>query len=126
MSHNYFTLYLCLLQTLEALKAIENMGLKTDELLEKLKVCIDNVGGFVTMEARVAAINAHRRLPSCEETRDRYFLDYYRNFTLDSEIRIASYLQVMRCPDYNVVKTIKHALKVEEVNQGTVRALVRH
>ncbi|KAL2717243.1 hypothetical protein V1478_012943 [Vespula squamosa] len=104
-------------ETLEALKAIENMGLKTDELLEKLKVCIDNVGGFVTMEVRVAAINAHRRLPSCEDTRDRYFLDYYRNFTLDSEIRIASYLQVMRCPDYNVIKTIKHALQVEEVNQ---------
>ncbi|KAI4503203.1 hypothetical protein M0802_001425 [Mischocyttarus mexicanus] len=104
-------------ETLEALKAVENMGLKTDELLEKLKVCIDNSGNFVTMEMRVAAINAHRRLPSCEDTRDKYFLNLYRNFTLDSELRIASYLQVMRCPDYNVVKTIKHVLKVEEVNQ---------
>ncbi|KAK2581438.1 hypothetical protein KPH14_005113 [Odynerus spinipes] len=104
-------------ETLEALKAVENMGLQTDALLEKLKVCIDDLGGFVPMEVRLAAINAHRRLPSCEETRDRYFLNYYRNFTLDSEIRIASYLQVMRCPDYNVIKTIKHTLKVEEVNQ---------
>ncbi|KAI4492782.1 hypothetical protein M0804_002573 [Polistes exclamans] len=104
-------------ETLEALKAVENMGLESDDLLEKLKVCIDNTGGFVAMEVQVAAINAHRRLPSCEETRDRYFLNYYRNFTLDSELRIASYLQVMRCPDYNVIKTIKHALKVEEVNQ---------
>lgn len=71
------------------------------------------------MEVRVAAIDAHRRLPSCEETRDEFFLDYYRNMTLDTEVRIASYLQVMRCPDYNVIKTIKHALKVEEVNQGS-------
>ncbi|XP_015173164.1 PREDICTED: uncharacterized protein LOC107064693 [Polistes dominula] len=104
-------------ETLEALKAIENMGLETDDLSDKLKVCIDNAGGFVTMEVRVAAINAHRRLPSCELTRDRYLLNYYRNFTLDSELRIASYLQIMRCPDYNVIKTIKHTLKVEEVNQ---------
>lgn len=78
------------------------------------------------MEVRVAAVDAHRRLPSCEETRDQLFLDHYRNATLDTEIRIASYLQVMRCPDYNVVKTIKHALKMEEVNQGTLRVVITH
>ncbi|EGI63145.1 Apolipophorin [Acromyrmex echinatior] len=104
-------------ETLEALKAIGNMGLETKDLRRELKKCIDNTGGFLPMEVRVAAIDAHRRLPSCEETRDEFFLDYYRNMTLDTEIRIASYLQVMRCPDYNVIKTIKHALKVEEVNQ---------
>ncbi|XP_012534919.2 uncharacterized protein LOC105835859 [Monomorium pharaonis] len=104
-------------ETLEALKAIGNMGLETKSLRQELKKCIDDIGGFLPMEARIAAVDAHRRLPSCEETRDEFFLDYYRNTTLDTEIRIASYLQVMRCPDYNVVKTIKHTLKVEEVNQ---------
>ncbi|XP_025989321.2 uncharacterized protein LOC105195312 [Solenopsis invicta] len=104
-------------ETLEALKAIGNMGLETKSLRRELKKCIDDTGGFLPMEARIAAVDAYRRLPSCEETRDEFFLDYYRNTTLDTEIRIASYLQVMRCPDYNVIKTIKHTLKVEEVNQ---------
>lgn len=96
------------------------MGLETKNLRRELKKCIDDTGGFLPMEVRIAAVDAHRRLPSCEETRDEFFLDYYRNTTLDTEIRIASYLQVMRCPDYNVVKTIKHTLKVEEVNQGSL------
>ncbi|XP_025074116.1 uncharacterized protein LOC105427375 [Pogonomyrmex barbatus] len=104
-------------ETLEALKAIGNMGLETKSLRKELKKCIDNTGGFLPMEVRVAAVDAHRRLPSCEETRDQFFLNYYRNTTLDTEVRIASYLQVMRCPDYNVIKTIKHTLKMEEVNQ---------
>lgn len=94
------------------------MGLETKNLRRDLKKCIDDTGGFLPMEIRVAAVDAHRRLSSCEETRDQFFLDYYRNTTLDTEIRIASYLQVIRCPDYNVIKTIKHALKMEEVNQG--------
>ena len=94
------------------------MGLETKRLPKLLKKCIDDVGGFLPMEIRVASIDAHRRMPSCEKTRDLYFLNYYRNFSLDTELRIASYLQVMRCPDYNVVKTIKHTLKTEEINQG--------
>lgn len=113
----FFFLFL-ILQTLEALKAIGNMGLETERLLKLLKECTDDVGGFLPMEIRVASIDAHRRMPSCEKTRDLYFLNYYRNFTLDTELRIASYLQVMRCLDYNVVKTIKHTLKLEEINQG--------
>lgn len=95
------------------------MGLEREGLSQKLQKCIDNTGGFISMETRVAAIDAHRRLPSCQETRDRIFLPRYRNVTLEPEIRIASYLQAMRCPDYNVVKTIKLALKEEPINQGT-------
>ncbi|XP_034937258.1 uncharacterized protein Apoltp [Chelonus insularis] len=104
-------------KTLEALKAIGNMGLERTGLSDKLKVCIDNEGGFISMETRIAAIEAHRRLPSCQETRDRIFLPRYRNITLEPEIRIASYLQTMRCPDYNVVKIIKHTLTEEPINQ---------
>nr|XP_003701542.2 PREDICTED: uncharacterized protein LOC100880818 isoform X1 [Megachile rotundata] len=104
-------------ETLEALKAIGNMGLETDGLSNRLQECIEDAGGFLPMEVRVASIDAHRRMPSCEKTRDLYFLNYYRNFSLDTEIRIASYLQAMRCPDYNVIKTIKHTLKLEEINQ---------
>lgn len=112
------TEYFFLLQTLEALKAIGNMGIETKSLRQKLKECIGGAGGYLTMETRLAAVDAHRRLPSCEETRDGYFLKLYRNFTQETELRIAAYLQVMRCPDYSVVKLIKHTLKEEEVNQG--------
>ncbi|XP_046746375.1 uncharacterized protein LOC124411334 [Diprion similis] len=104
-------------QTLQALKSIGNMGIEIAGLREKLKECIEGAGGYLTMETRVAAIEAHRRLPSCQETRDAYFLNLYRNSSQDIELRIASYLQVMRCPNYNVIKIIKQTLKEEEVNQ---------
>ncbi|XP_043484877.1 apolipophorins [Leptopilina heterotoma] len=104
-------------ETLEALKAIGNMGVESKTLVEKLRVCIEDSSGFLPMEVRLAAIDSHRRLKSCEETRDVFFLENYRNFTIDSEVRIASYLQVMRCPDYRVIKTIRHILEEEEVNQ---------
>jgi hypothetical protein len=71
------------------------------------------------MEVKVAAVEAHRRLPSCEKSRNQFFLNNYRNFTIDTELRIASYLQIMRCPDYNIVKIIRHTLEKEEVNQGS-------
>ena len=57
-----------------------------------------------------------RRL-ACEETRE-YFLNLFRDQSVDTELRIAAYLEVMRCPTYTIVKTIKHSLEVEEVNQG--------
>ncbi|KAF7992093.1 hypothetical protein HCN44_001418 [Aphidius gifuensis] len=104
-------------RTLEALKAIGNMGIETKKILKLLQVCVEDEGSFLSMDIKIAAIEAHRRLPSCQATRDELFLPYYRNFTLDPEFRIASYLQVMRCPDYNVVKVIKTALRDEPVNQ---------
>lgn len=94
------------------------MGVESKTLRDTLRDCVEGGGGYLTTETRVAAIDAHRRLPSCDETRDEYFLNLYRNFTQETEIRIASYLQVMRCPDYNVIKLIKHTLAEEEVNQG--------
>lgn len=94
------------------------MGVETETLVGKLRICIQDTSGFLPMEVRIAAIDAHRRLQSCQETRDTFFLNLYRNFTIDSEIRIASYLQVMRCPDYRVIKTIRQTLEEEEVNQG--------
>ncbi|CAG2052919.1 unnamed protein product [Timema podura] len=56
-----------------------------------------------------------RRMP-CEDHRD-YFLTLFRDQKVDPEIRISLYLEVMKCPTYTVVKTIKHSLNHEEVNQ---------
>ena len=38
--------------------------------------------------------------------------------TEDSEIRIAAYLVVLKCPDFNIFSAIKELLTKEEVNQG--------
>lgn len=45
-------------------------------------------------------------------------LEIFVNQTIDSEVRIAAYLQVMRCPVYSVVRHIVSVLDSEEVNQG--------
>ncbi|GLH12110.1 Uncharacterized protein GBIM_16860 [Gryllus bimaculatus] len=97
-----------------AVKALANVGLASDSLRTTLRRCLADPG--VPLELRLACIDAHRRLP-CEDTRP-FFLELFRNQTADPELRIAAYLQVMRCPNYNVIKTIKHTLEVEEVNQG--------
>lgn len=69
----------------------------------------------IPTEIRLNIVAAHRRM-DCEKNRD-YFLDTYRNFKMNSEIRIAAYLEMMRCPDYLTVKQIKYILQNEEVNQ---------
>lgn len=69
----------------------------------------------IPVEVRLNIIAAHRRT-DCEKNRD-YFLDTYRKTMANSEIRIAAYLETMRCPDYLTVKQIKYILQTEEVNQ---------
>ncbi|KAJ8964440.1 hypothetical protein NQ314_004909, partial [Rhamnusium bicolor] len=64
---------------------------------------------------RVAAVETFRRLP-CEDTRS-YFEHIFRNQDEDAEVRIASYLQIMKCPNYLLVRAIRHSLLEEEVNQ---------
>ncbi|XP_066998183.2 uncharacterized protein Apoltp [Anabrus simplex] len=100
-------------KTLIAIKSLANIGVPTSTIGPALTLCIEDEE--LPMEIRTAAIEAHRRLP-CEEKRS-YFLELYRNHATDPEMRIASYLQVMRCVNYNVIKTIKHTLQTEEINQ---------
>jgi len=57
-----------------------------------------------------------RRFP-CNITRPS-MLNVFVNQSIDTEIRIAAYLQVMRCPVYSVVRHIVTVLDAEEVNQG--------
>lgn len=47
-------------------------------------------------------------------------LNVFVNQSIDSEVRIAAYLQVMRCPIYSVVRHIVSILDYEEVNQGNI------
>jgi len=62
-----------------------------------------------------------RRLP-CHFDRG-YLHSLLRDSQIDSELRIASYIEVMRCPSYKLIKTVKHMLKNEEVNQGVFHKL---
>lgn len=91
-----------------------NIGVASDMFKEELKSIIEYDNTDISIN--VAAVEVHKRLP-CEESR-LYFENLFRNQALDSELRIASYLQIMRCPNYIVIGTIQNSLEVEEVNQG--------
>lgn len=96
------------------LKALGNIGILRRKFETTVKRAIIENDTAPT-EIRVHAVQAFRRT-NCLNTRD-YFLDLYKNFTMQNEVRIASYLQTMRCPDYISVKFVKHILKTEKVNQ---------
>lgn len=95
------------------LRGIGNIGIMTKQLRYNLRQTIQN--DEIPIEIRINAIAAHRRT-DCEKNRD-FFLDTYQNMTENSEIRIAAYLETIRCPDYLTVKHIKYILQIEEVNQ---------
>jgi len=69
------------------------------------------------MAIRLAAIEAHRRVP-CYSTTRKSLWALFRNANYDSELRIAAYLAVMQCPTPQLIKEIKYMLTEEAVNQG--------
>jgi Domain of unknown function (DUF1943)/Domain of Unknown Function (DUF1081)/Lipoprotein amino terminal region len=96
-----------------SLKGLGNIGVVGKQLQESLlNIILDE---NVLLELRLQSVLVFRKT-DCFKTRD-FFLDVYRNFTEQSEIRIMSYLQAMHCPDYISIKMIKHVLVTEEVNQ---------
>ncbi|CAH2058175.1 unnamed protein product, partial [Iphiclides podalirius] len=96
-----------------ALKALGNIGGFRQEFADVLMALIGDA--LVPVHIRLTAIDAFRRTP-CTETRE-YFLETFREDLVDVEVRIASYLQVMRCPDLSIIRRIFHALRNEPVNQ---------
>lgn len=95
------------------LKGIGNIGIMSKTFRFTMHEYIEN--NEIPVEIRVNIIAAHRRT-DCKKNRD-YLLDIYRSTTMNSEIRIAAYLETMRCPDYLTIKQIKYILQNEEVNQ---------
>lgn len=102
-------------QVILLLKALGNIGIfiktKFDQFIKR-KYIEDYE---VPAEVRVQAVQTFRR-SDCNKHRD-YFMDLFKNFTMHSEVRIYSYLQSMKCPDYISMKLIKHVLKTEKINQ---------
>lgn len=62
------------------------------------------------------SLSPYRRFP-CEVSRAP-LLRLFKDHAQDAELRIAAYLELMRCPDFQVVRVVKEALLNEEVNQG--------
>lgn len=96
-----------------SLKGLGNIGVISEEFTEQIRDVIQN--DDLPVEIRLEAVYVHRKM-DCMGSRD-YFLDFYRNFTGQTEVRIAAYLQSMRCPDYLSIQQIKYVLETEEVNQ---------
>lgn len=95
------------------LKGLGNIGVLSARFAEQLQLIIkDNV---VPVDIRLQSILAFRRV-NCLKYRS-YFLDIYGNYTFNSELRIYSYLQTMRCPDYIYIGAIKSILEHEQINQ---------
>ncbi|XP_053673666.1 uncharacterized protein LOC128723926 [Anopheles nili] len=95
------------------LMSLSNIGVVNKRFNYDLRNIIES--DRYPVEVRVEAVNVFRR-SDCLRTKD-YFLKLYSTFQLDVEVRMAAYLQAMRCPDYLSVKLIKHVLKNEEVSQ---------
>lgn len=95
------------------LKGLGNIGVVSDDFAKELQRIIQN--NAVEVHIRLQCILAFRRV-NCHKYR-QYFFDTYADYTLNSELRIYSYLQSMRCPDYISVAEIKSILEHEPVNQ---------
>uniref|UniRef100_A0A7G3AUB2 Putative lipoprotein n=1 Tax=Lutzomyia longipalpis TaxID=7200 RepID=A0A7G3AUB2_LUTLO len=98
---------------LVALKGLGNIGVISENFEEVLEEIITD--STIPIDVRLQAIFVFRRL-DCNKSKN-YFLDIYGNFTENSEIRIAAYLQTMKCPDYHSIECIRDILVREEVNQ---------
>lgn len=96
------------------LKALGNIGFVHEDFENKLKDIISTESYYLT-ELRLYSVLAFRRA-DCLKYRP-FFMDIYSNMSMNSEIRIYSYIQSMRCPDYQSVSYIMKVLKNEKVNQ---------
>lgn len=97
-----------------ALKALSNIGIVSENFPDILYLIIED--SIYDPALRIASVEVFRRLP-CDSSR-LYFEKMFRELSGDAEVRISSYLQMMRCPDYMLIRRIRTYLMNEEINQG--------
>jgi HEAT repeat protein len=73
------------------------------------------------MYVRLAAIYAARKVTDCEDSEG--FASIFGNKNGDSELRIGTYLALMKCATSEVIDMVKRVLDDEEVNQGKSKIL---
>ncbi|KAK9890371.1 hypothetical protein WA026_010464 [Henosepilachna vigintioctopunctata] len=95
------------------LKALGNIGQLTSTFKDSLVRIIEDEN--LDIEIRIAAIECHRKTP-CGDSLN-YFEDLYRDADNNAELRIAAYLQIMKCPNYLLIQSVRYTLEHEEVNQ---------
>ncbi|XP_072172873.1 apolipophorins-like [Diadema setosum] len=96
---------------LMSLKAIGNMGLVQSKAL--MNRCNRNRNPF---KVRLASIEAHRRLP-CDRVPIDRFMEIFSTVDNDSELRIAAYRGLIRCPSETLLEGIARVMAVEPTNQ---------
>ncbi len=57
-------------------------------------------------------------MPCDDETIAIILKSVFENQYDDSEVRIAAFMGIMRCPSYPIVRWIRKSLAEEQVNQG--------
>ncbi|XP_018021013.1 uncharacterized protein LOC108677311 isoform X1 [Hyalella azteca] len=103
------------IRALLAIKGVGNAGLAaTSQTVDLLRACITATEPSNEDEIRVAAVNSFRRF-HCNLTHP--LMEFFKDMREDSEVRIWSYLGMMRCADYDVLATVMSVLHDEEVNQ---------
>ncbi|CAL8109862.1 unnamed protein product [Orchesella dallaii] len=103
-------------QVLMYLKGIGNFGLRTEELHNALQTCISVNNNA---EIRVAAVEAYRRMPCSEMNGYPELRKLFENEEEDAELRIASFLAIMRCPTYPTIRWLKKVMAKEQMRQVT-------
>jgi hypothetical protein len=98
---------------LVALKGLGNIGLLTRSFEQLLKELL--IDEETNDDLKLQVIETFRKT-SCENTR-HFFMDIYQNFSQSVEVRISSYQQFMKCPNYILIKDLKNFLMKEHVNQ---------
>ncbi|XP_043197116.1 uncharacterized protein LOC122367779 [Amphibalanus amphitrite] len=101
------------MKMLTALKALGNAGRLVDGSA-KLRACFQDEEN--SMDVRLAAIRAFRRMP-CSVVTESGLMKTFANPGEDTEVRVAAYLAVMQCPSYDIVDKVQEVLSAETVNQ---------
>ena len=95
-----------------ALKAIGNAGRPLSAVKHILKCAVQPGSTPINIEA----LQALRRI-SCTTNITDGLHDIFRNLLTDTEIRIETYLALMRCPNHKVINDIADVLDKEKNNQ---------
>ncbi|XP_054870046.1 uncharacterized protein LOC111586552 isoform X1 [Amphiprion ocellaris] len=95
------------------LKSVGNAGLSAPTFVPLLNHCM--LDHSTALELRLTAIQAFRRF-SCSADRS-VLLQLYISSQEDTEVRIAAYQQLMRCPDQDVFEAVKTTLRNETSSQ---------
>lgn len=96
-----------------ALKGLGNVGIMSKSFEDYLKDLI--IDETVLDDVKLQIVEVFRKT-NCDKSRE-FFVDIYQNYTQSVEMRIASYLQFMKCPTYKTIKKVKTFLPTESVNQ---------